>query len=139
MKSILFVINEAGEFVELSKIALAIQQQGYDVSFLFVSPSYVNLENDSKFCEKNNFPFYYPSKSLNIKSKSGHESSSSKSYPVESQLDNGYIPYSFLLKSKRRSSFLFYPILFLIGFLCIFIVAIKIFSKILKRIFSNIS
>ncbi|HAT8323964.1 TPA: hypothetical protein GDC86_16915, partial [Legionella pneumophila] len=63
MKSILFVINEAGEFVELSKIALAIQQQGYDVSFLFVSPSYVNLENDSKFCEKNNFPFYYPSKS----------------------------------------------------------------------------
>ncbi|AMV13527.1 hypothetical protein ULM_08410 [Legionella pneumophila] len=57
MKSILFVINEAGEFVELSKIALAIQQQGYDVSFLFVSPSYVNLENDSKFCEKITFLF----------------------------------------------------------------------------------
>ncbi|HDP0015422.1 TPA: hypothetical protein P5R78_002926 [Legionella pneumophila] len=135
MKSILFVINEAGEFVELSKIALAIQQQGYDVSFLFVSPSYVNLENDSKFCEENNFSFYYPSKSFNIKSKSEHESSFSKNYHIESQLDNGYIPYSFLLKSKRRLSFLFYPILFLIGFLYIFIVAIKIFSKILKRIF----
>lgn len=53
MKSILFVINEAGEFVELSKIALAIQQQGYDINFLFVSSSYINLENDCKFCEVN--------------------------------------------------------------------------------------
>ncbi|STY21412.1 Uncharacterised protein [Legionella pneumophila] len=66
MKSILFVINEAGEFVELSKVALAIQQQGYKISFLFASASYVNLENDSKFCEANNLIFIIHLKSLNL-------------------------------------------------------------------------
>ncbi|HAU0956224.1 TPA: hypothetical protein JBH62_14135, partial [Legionella pneumophila] len=60
MKSILIVINEAGEFVELSKIALVIQHQGYQVSFLFASPNYANLENDCEFCESHKFDFYYP-------------------------------------------------------------------------------
>ncbi|HDO7818755.1 TPA: hypothetical protein P5J61_003066, partial [Legionella pneumophila] len=136
MKSILFVINEAGEFVELSKIALAIQQQGYDINFLFVSSSYINLENDCKFCEVNGFTFYYPFKSFNKlraqKIEKEFDFVSTRNHPIENQLGNGYIPYSFLLKSKRKSYFFICPILFLISFVGIFAAITKFLCKITK-------
>ncbi|HAU1456712.1 hypothetical protein SC848_12785 [Legionella pneumophila serogroup 1] len=136
MKSILIVINEAGEFVELRKIALAMQHQGHHVSFLFTSPNYVNLESDCKFCETNNFNFYYPFKVIKPpktkKSTKAHIPLFPKNHPIESQLGNGYIPYSFLLKSKRKSYFFILPILLVIGIVGIFTFLNKILSKTLK-------
>ncbi|HAT2140626.1 hypothetical protein [Legionella pneumophila] len=147
MKSILFVINEAGEFVELSKVALAIQQQGYKISFLFASASYVNLENDSKFCEANNFNFYYPFKVIKSlgenKPTKAHASLFLKKYPIEieNQLGNGYIPYSFLLKPKRKSYFFILPTLLIVSIFSIFSFLNNLLSKILKlfeRLFKKI-
>jgi len=48
-KNVLFVVNEAGEFVELRRVALAAKMAGYDVSFLFVQAGYINLKPDRAF------------------------------------------------------------------------------------------
>lgn len=97
-KSILFVINEAGEFVELRRVALAAKQAGYSINFLFASASYVNLRQDRAFCRLNGFSDFFPGRSL-------RRSHLSKQYASISQgLDNGYAPHSLKNATRPRIS-----------------------------------
>ncbi len=99
MKTILFVINEAGEFVELSKVALALKSRGYNSSFLFTSSHYVNLYKDTTICESHGFNYYHPSKSHLPPAPVILEE---KATDIEEKLGNGYIPYSFLLNPEKN-------------------------------------
>ncbi|HAU0135689.1 TPA: hypothetical protein JBF03_16050, partial [Legionella pneumophila] len=86
------------------------------------------------------FTFYYPFKSFNKlraqKIEKEFDFVSTRNHPIENQLGNGYIPYSFLLKSKRKSYFFICPILFLISFVGIFAAITKFLCKITKKIIS---
>lgn len=98
MKSLLFVVNEAGEFVELSRVALAAKTQGYAVSFLFAQPGYVNLRRNRAFCRLNGFQDYYPGKKLRLPARV-------QAYrALEQQLENGYLPNSLLTQQMPRRS-----------------------------------
>lgn len=88
MKSLLFVVNEAGEFVELSRVALAAKAQGYAVSFLFAQPGYINLRRNRAFCRLNGFQDYYPGKKLRLPARVQDYRA------LEQQLENGYLPNS---------------------------------------------
>lgn len=97
-KSILFVINEAGEFVELRRVALAAKKAGYSINFLFASASYVNLRQDRAFCRLNGFNDYFPGRSL-------RRSHLSKQYSaISQQLENGYAPHSLKVSSRPQIS-----------------------------------
>lgn len=95
-KNLLFVVNEAGEFVELRRVALAAKLKGYEISFLFAQPGYINLRRDRAFCRFNGFKDYFPGKKFTI-------SSTVKAYQKNAEmLQDGYLPYSLL---QNRTSF----------------------------------
>ena len=89
-QKLLFVVNEAGEFVELIRVALAAKLQGYEINFLFAQPGYINLRRDRFFCRLNGFKDYFPGKHFT-------QTSSVKAYQKKSEmLQDGYMPHSFL-------------------------------------------
>lgn len=89
-KKLLFVVNEAGEFVELKRVALAAKLQGYEIIFLFAQPGYINLNRDRYFCQVNGFKDYFPGKKTT-------KSSNEKLYQQKAEmLQDGYVPHSFL-------------------------------------------
>lgn len=96
MKSLLFVVNEAGEFVELSRVALAAKTQGYSVSFLFAQPGYINLRHNRAFCRLNGFKDYYPGKKLQSSARV------TEFRTKEKMLEDGYLPYSLLHNQGRK-------------------------------------
>jgi len=95
-KNILFVVNEAGEFVELRRVALAAKMAGYDVSFLFVQAGYINLKPDRAFCRMNGFSAYYPGRPLK------RSLLSIKYEKIAQTLENGYIPHSLVKKAAPK-------------------------------------
>ncbi len=89
-QKLLFVVNEAGEFVELRRVALAAKLQGYEINFLFAQPGYINLRRDRFFCRSNGFKDYFPGKQFTTPSRV-------KAYQKKSEmLQYGYLPHSFL-------------------------------------------
>lgn len=89
-QKLLFVVNEAGEFVELKRVALAAKLQGYEINFLFAQPGYINLRRDRAFCRSNGFNDYFPGKHFT-------QTSHVKAYKKKSEmLQDGYMPHSFL-------------------------------------------
>jgi hypothetical protein len=93
-KKILFVVNEAGEFVELRRVALAAKDAGYSIAFLFAQQGYINLKQDRASCRMNGFDDYFPGRSL-------RRSLQSKQYQeIADNLENGYIPHS--LRQERK-------------------------------------
>jgi len=98
MKSLLFVVNEVGEFVELSRVALVAKSQGYVDSFLFAQPGYVNLQRNRAFCRMNGFQDYFPGKKLQLHARV-------QAYrEQERQLENGYLPNSLRMEQPPRHS-----------------------------------
>lgn len=98
MKSLLFVVNEAGEFVELSRVALVAKSQGYAVSFLFAQPGYVNLQRNRAFCRMNGFQDYFPGKKLRLPPRA------QAIRAMQQQLENGYLPNSLRIAQPLRHS-----------------------------------
>jgi len=98
-KKILFVVNEAGEFVELRRVAVAAKNAGYGVAFLFAQQGYINLKQDRASCRLNGFDDYFPGRSL-------RRSLQSKQYQeIADKLENGYIPYSLSQERKPKHPF----------------------------------
>lgn len=98
-KKILFVVNEAGEFVELRRVALAAKDAGYGVAFLFAQQGYINLKQDRASCRLNGFDDYFPGRSL-------RRSLQSKQYQeIADGLENGYIPHSLRQERKPKRPF----------------------------------
>ncbi|QHA81692.1 hypothetical protein E3Z27_08325 [Pseudomonas mediterranea] len=98
-KKILFVVNEAGEFVELRRVAVAARSMGYGVAFLFAQQGYINLKQDRASCRLNGFDDYFPGRSLK-------RSLQSKQYQeIADNLENGYIPYSLRQAKKPKRPF----------------------------------
>lgn len=96
-KKILFVVNEAGEFIELRRVALAAKWQGYEIHFLFAQPGYINLFRDRAFCHLEDFKDYFPGKRFKL-------SSREKVYRDKAEmLHDGYSPNSLLELDKPRS------------------------------------
>lgn len=95
-KKVLFVVNEAGEFVELRRVALAAKLAGYDVNFLFTHASYINLKPDRAFCRLNGFTAYYPGRSLK------RSPLTIKYEKIAQGLENGYIPHSLVQKTTPK-------------------------------------
>ena len=95
-QKLLFVVNEAGEFVELRRVALAAKSRGYEIHFLFVQPGYINLRRDRAFCRLNGFKDYFPGKKLNL-------SLRVQAYRKKAELlEDGYLPHS--LQDRRKVS-----------------------------------
>ncbi|MDP3871353.1 MAG: hypothetical protein Q8Q80_01705 [Methyloversatilis sp.] len=90
MKSLLFVVNEAGEFIELRRVALIAKARGYQVNFLFAQPGYLNLRRDRAFCQLNGFREFFPGKKL--QASAGTEVMKER----EARLEGGYMPNSIL-------------------------------------------
>jgi len=95
-QKLLFVVNEAGEFVELRRVALAAKSRGYEINFLFAQPGYINLRRDRAFCRLNGFKDYFPGKKLNL-------SLRVQAYRNKAELlEDGYLPHS--LQDRRKVS-----------------------------------
>jgi hypothetical protein len=54
-RTALFVVVEPGEFVELSRVASALQGDGFRILFFFSRPDYVSLSRDTSVCRKAGF------------------------------------------------------------------------------------
>lgn len=106
-KNILFVINEAGEFVELRRVAVAAKQAGYGISFLFAQPGYINLKQDRATCRLNDFSDYFPGKSLK------HSPLSKKYEEIAGGLENGYVPNSLREQRSNKSKWSVWGVLML--------------------------
>lgn len=106
-KNILFVINEAGEFVELRRVAVAAKKAGYEISFLFAQAGYINLKQDRAFCRLNGFNDYFPGRSLK-------RSLMSKQYEeIADTLENGYMPHSLGQQRATQSKWTLWGMLLL--------------------------
>lgn len=95
---LLFVVNEAGEFVELSRVARKSKEKGHDVAFLFAQPGYVNLRRDRFLCSKYGFNSYFPGKKIK-------PSAAELEYSKKSEgLSDGYVPYSLKQSSEKETN-----------------------------------
>lgn len=98
MKTVLFVVHEAGEFVELRRVAQSLRARAYEVSFLFAQPGYVNLRQDRAWCRFNGCAAYYPGKRV------GLSTQERENRALSADLENGYRPFS-LAHNRPGGSF----------------------------------
>jgi hypothetical protein len=97
-RRLLFVVNEAGEFVELSRVACAAKLQGYQVVFLFAPTSYYRLKAHLKSCRKNGFDAYF------FADKSVRTQREKEIASKEALLQDGYLPLSLTDSASQSSS-----------------------------------
>lgn len=95
--TLLFVVNEAGEFVELQRVAAAAKHHGYDIHFYFAQPGYVNLRHDRTICRFLGFRDYYPGKKIRLSKRELFNIRESE------RLDQGYLPHSMIEKRTTPS------------------------------------
>ncbi|HCS63126.1 MAG TPA: hypothetical protein DIW64_03025 [Cellvibrio sp.] len=87
-QTILLVVNEPGEFVELLRIAIAASQRHWSIAFLFAQYGYINLRTDRATCQRLGFSAYFPGMILD----NDHEAALAEQR--EKPLKNGYYPNS---------------------------------------------
>lgn len=93
-RCLLFVVNEAGEFVELRRIADAASAHGWSVAFLFAQYHYRNLAKDVGICRSHGYEaFAMP---LDVPPSDDTDATAK----IEKELGNGYVPYSLIAGAR---------------------------------------
>lgn len=92
--TLLFVVNEAGEFTELSRVARA-AKDAYQCAFLFASSHYQNLGKDRATCRLEGFAAFWPGRKLR------ESRAATRAVSREEALQDGYLPYSMTAEGRR--------------------------------------
>lgn len=106
--TILLVVNEPGEFIELLRVAKAASEKLWSIAFLFSQYGYINLKKDLATCHKNGFLAFYPGMAL--------EDDKEKKIikEREKQLKNGYYPNSLIEKNALKCTIPRWKLIFLL-------------------------